>query len=313
MTAIRHAVLVAGVPRSGTTWIGRALGQSAQTVYVNEPDGFRDPFAFRVMLRRGENPVLVPGEPAPDLERLWAGALAGGRPAGTLRDRAARALYERSPLDDRRAARARGHASGRLRLVARLAVPRVHEPGARDVVVKSVQCALALDWIADRFRPRVLVVERNPLNVLASWAELDYARSERERAVMEAYARRTWDLDPPPPAAPHLEVQAFAFGVQTSALREAASRHSDWLTTSHEHLCVDSPARFAALAAELGLAWGDAAERFLRDSDREGTPYRTLRRTEEQPDRWRERLDAGQVATIRDTLARFPFPLVTGS
>ena len=78
----------------------------------------------------------------------------------------------------------------------------------------------------------------------------------------------------------------------------------------HEDLCVDSATRFAALAAELGLVWGDAAERSSRESDRDGTPYRTQRRTEEQPDRWRERLDAEQVATIRDTLGRFPHLLV---
>jgi hypothetical protein len=313
MTATRAAVLIAGVPRSGTTWIGRALGRSAGAAYVNEPDGFRDPFAFRTMLARGENPVLAPGDEAPDVERLWAGALAGGRPAGTVRDRIARALYERAPLDDRRRARARGHASGRLRLVAALAVPRVADPDHRDVVVKSVQCALALEWIAARFAPRVLVVERNPLNVLASWAELDYVRSDREREVLAAYAQRTWGLEAPAAAAPRLAVQAFAYGVQTSALREAASRHPEWVRTSHEHLCVDSAARFAALAAELGLAWGEDADRFLRDSDREGTPYRTLRRTEEQPDRWRERLDDGQVAMIRETLSRFPFPLVAGT
>src|SRR5262245_15969523 len=157
------AVLIAGVPRSGTTWIGRALGRTAGATYVNEPDGFRDPFAFTVMLGRGENPVLAPGDAAPDLERLWAGALAGGRPAGSVRDRVARSLYERTPLDDRRAARAAGRATGRLRLVTLAAVPRVGEPTARHAVVKSVQCALSLEWIAARFTPRVLVVERNPL------------------------------------------------------------------------------------------------------------------------------------------------------
>ena len=106
------AVLIAGVPRSGTTWIGRTLGHTERATYVNEPDGFRDPFAFRTMLTHGENPVLDPGDPAPDLERLWAGALAGGRPAGTWRDRLARTLYERTPLDDRRAARARAAPRG---------------------------------------------------------------------------------------------------------------------------------------------------------------------------------------------------------
>src|SRR5262245_38253651 len=118
------ALLVAGVPRSGTTWIGRALGHTDGTAYVNEPDGFRDPLAFRVMVAFGENPVLEPGAEAPDVEALWAGALAGGREAGTLRDRLARRLYDRAPLDARRAARAAGHASGRLGLAARLAVPR---------------------------------------------------------------------------------------------------------------------------------------------------------------------------------------------
>jgi hypothetical protein len=299
------ALLIAGVPRSGTTWIGRALGHTENTAYVNEPDGFRDPLAFRTMLTYGENPVLEPGQPAPDIEALWRGAFAGGRPAGTLRDRLARALYERTPLDTRRAARARGHASGKAGLAARLAVARVAVPGAR-VVVKSVQSALALEWIADRFHPRVLIIERNPLNVLSSWNELGYVRNPRETAAVSAYARKRWGIDPPGEGAPHLALQAFLFGVLTSALREAADLHPEWVRTRHEDLCIDSAPRFRALAADAGLVWGDEAERFLTESDREGTPYRTQRRAEEQPDRWRDRLDADQVTLIRETLARFP-------
>jgi hypothetical protein len=303
------ALLIAGVPRSGTTWIGRCLGHTENTAYVNEPDGFRDPLAFRTMLAYGENPVLERGQVAPDIEALWAGALAGGRPAGTVRDRLARALYERTPLDALRAARAAGHASGKAGLAARLAVARVAEPGAR-VVVKSVQSALALDWIADRFEPRVLVIERNPFNVLSSWNELGYVRNPRETEAISAYARKRWGIEPPDGSAPHLALQAFLFGVLTSALREASAKHPEWSRTRHEDLCVDSVARFRSLAAEVGLAWGDEAERFLTDSDREGTPYRTQRRTEEQPDRWRDRLDADQVQTIRETLAHFPHAFV---
>ncbi|MBM3674640.1 MAG: hypothetical protein FJW88_06730, partial [Actinobacteria bacterium] len=76
--------LLVGVPRSGTSWTGTALGLTAGTRYVDEPDGFRDAFAFRVMMRRGENPVLDPADPAPDYEQLWSGAFAGGLPAGGL-------------------------------------------------------------------------------------------------------------------------------------------------------------------------------------------------------------------------------------
>lgn len=307
------ALLIVGVPRSGTTWIGRALGHTEQAAYVNEPDGFRDPLAFRTMVDLGENPTLSPGDHAPDVERLWAGALAGGRPAGTIRDRLARAIFERTPLDDLRAARAAGRASGRAGLAAKLAVARRAEPAAARVVVKSVQSALALDWIVDRFSPQVLLIERNPFNVLASWSELGYVRNPRESAAIAAHARARWGVDAPGDDAPHLAHQAFLFGVLTSALREAAAAHPEWVRTHHEDLCVDTVPRFRALAADVGLVWGDAAEHFVTESDREGTPYRTQRRTEDQPDRWRDRLDAEQVATIRATLARFPHALVPGS
>ena len=86
-------VLLAGVPRSGTSWTGEALGHAANVAYVDEPDGFRDAFAFRVMMRYGENPALAPGEDAPEYERLWAGAFAGGRAPSGLKARLAQRAY----------------------------------------------------------------------------------------------------------------------------------------------------------------------------------------------------------------------------
>ena len=90
-------VLIVGVPRSGTTWVGQALGHTDGAVYVNEPDGDHDPS------RSGPAPATSwlrcsrAGEPAPEWDRLWAGSFAGGRYAGTPRDRIARALYARTP------------------------------------------------------------------------------------------------------------------------------------------------------------------------------------------------------------------------
>src|SRR5215471_6572850 len=98
-------ILLAGAPRSGTTWVGQALGCCRDVRYVDEPDGFRTAFAFRVMLGVGENPRLVPGEAAPEYERLWAGAFAGGQPApGPLAWVAERA-YHRAGTEARRQAR----------------------------------------------------------------------------------------------------------------------------------------------------------------------------------------------------------------
>ncbi len=167
-----------------------------------------------------------------------------------------------------------------------------------------------MEWIVERFRPRVLVVERHPFNVLASWIDLDFVRDRREAASVASYARDHFGVDPPAADDSQLVYQAFYFGVLAAGLREATARHPEWTTMSHETLCVDSQVRFAALADELGLEWGDEAKDFLDASDADGSGYATSRRTEAQPERWRERLSSEQIATIRATLARFPFPLL---
>ncbi|HZJ26310.1 MAG TPA: hypothetical protein VFF40_04740 [Acidimicrobiia bacterium] len=311
MTAMTRpaAVLVAGVPRSGTTWIGEALGRTEGASYVNEPDGDHDPFAFRARLGHAVTPELSPGDPAPLLERLWAGVFAGGRPARTLRDRVARGVYARVPVEARWAAWLGETPSVRLRLVARLAIPRVAADVGTDsrvVIAKSVRAELCLEWIAARFSPRVLVVERNPLNVLASWIELGYVRDPRESETYRSIAQRRWGVAAPAPDAPLLERQTFTFAVLASALREAAVAHPEWVLTRHDDLCVDAPVRLADLAASLGLDWGAPAADFVAASDAPGSGYRVRRATSEQPQRWRERLDRDQLATIRAGLGRFP-------
>ena len=313
-------VLVLGVPRSGTTWSGRALGATEGTAYVNEPDGFADPYAFRVMLRHGEHPAVDPEDPAPDYARLWTGAFAGGRPAGTLRDRGARLGFARTPVDARRAARATHRLPPRLRLVRALAAPRTTDPAARHVVVKTVLACLSVDWLVQRHpEARVLHVERHPYNVLASWRDLDYVRRGREFDRVAGWARARWGVAAPPETAPHLAQQTFFFGVLATALREAAAAHPEWIRTTHEHLCVDSAQRLERLATELGLEWGERARAFVAESDLTDTaeaatatdrPYRTRRATAEQPDRWRERLTEAETATIDGTLAAFPFDLL---
>ncbi len=303
-------LLIVGVPRSGTTWIGQALGRTDRAVYVHEPDGDHDPFAFRARLGRGVAPALARGDVDPDYERLFTGAFAGGRYAGTLRDKLARRIYAGVPVEDRWKAWLGGPVSPTLRVVAALAVPRVAEPGDHAVIVKSVRSELSVEWLIERFRPRVLLVERNPLNVLSSWIELEFVRDPKEAATVAGYARDRWNITPPGPGEPRLVHQAFEYGVLACALRDAAARHDDWTIVRHEQLCTDPTSEFRSLADSLGLGWNDATAAFLAESDREGTGYQTNRRAGDQPDRWRERLDAEQLAIIRATLDRFPSSLM---
>ncbi len=303
-------VLIVGLPRSGTSWVGNALGRAPDTVYVHEPDGDHDPFAFRA--RRGSfiTPVLVPGDSAPELERLWHGAFAGGARPTTLRSRLAWRQYRASPVDQRWNAWLEGRVSPGLKVISALAVPREATTGNRHVVAKSVRAEWNVEWIADRFAPNVVIVDRHPLNVLASWSELGFGTDARALVPLGELASERWGVAGVSTEAPLIERQAFVYGVGAMVLHEAVGRNPHWHRVRHEELCVDPATSVRELITAVGLDWGPVTEQFLAESDREGVSYRTHRKAEEQPERWRKRLTNEQVDVIRTTLARFPAPLI---
>ncbi len=298
--------LLAGVPRSGTSWTAKALSCAAGVRYANEPDGFRDAYAFRVMMRHGENPRINALDDAPDYERLWAGAFAGNLPPRGVRGWIAARSYGRAGTAARQRARAGDGTGVLLHVASSFARPPTSDPKASHVLAKSVQCARSIEWIYEKFAPTVLVLSRNPFNTLASWRDLDYVRNAREHASIASYALEQFGVTSPDHDASQLTQQAFVFAVLQSALRRATANHPEWIVASHDDLCVDAPTRVRQLAERLGLEWTEQADRFLRDSERSGAGYATNRMTREQPDRWRERLSPGDVDTIRSVLADFP-------
>ncbi len=81
-------VLVAGAPRSGTTWLATVLAVDNDVGLVMEPDNqWTSAFAFRAKERLPGrvHPALQPGESAPEYRRLWQGAGAVGPAGGMLR------------------------------------------------------------------------------------------------------------------------------------------------------------------------------------------------------------------------------------
>ena len=55
-------VLVAGLPRSGTTWVGEVLGRTAGARYLHEPDNhLLRPEAWWAKRRLGPYPEVRPG------------------------------------------------------------------------------------------------------------------------------------------------------------------------------------------------------------------------------------------------------------
>jgi hypothetical protein len=283
------AILVAGLPRSGTTWVGEVLGRTAGARYLHEPDNhLLRPDAWWAKRLLGPYPEFQPGEAGDDYERLWALAFAGGPRLSPL--------YAGARVLQR---------AGAWRVSGLLASRQHSRLAPGPLVVKSVHCARSLEWVADRFAPAVVVVERHPFGVISSWRKLgwdDFLDSDR-RALR--YSAAVLGVDPPSLGAPWLERAAWHYGVLSSHLERALRRHPDWLVVRHEVLCAGPEPAFRRLSARLGLRFTDETARFLAASNRPGDGYSTHRLWHEQVDGGRSRLTPAERALVLAMLDRF--------
>jgi hypothetical protein len=148
---------------------------------------------------------------------------------------------------------------------------------------------------------------RNPLNVIASWLDLNYQPwpLDTHPALTARYLE---ELEAPRPQAgwSRIERLAWEMGVLMSALEAGARRNPEWLVVQHEDVCIDPQTRFMQICTEVGLEWSERAERFLNETNQPGTGYVVRRITGDQPDRWRSRLDDQQAAEITAVVSAFP-------
>lgn len=311
MTVSSRPVLVAGIPRSGTTWTAQVLAHAHGSGLLHEPDNEKEHLAaLRAKGSLGRFPVLRPGESAPAYEDLWRRAFSGALEPESRRGKIATRLWLRATQAQREAAVC-GRPSLGLRLalavMPRRALP-VQDTGIEGLVVKSVHAPLTLEWLAHRFPAvHVVVVIRHPASVLSSWRELGLADQDRaldrHPAVREGLMR-AWELSPPDDDA--LSRAAWHVCLLTAALLDSVARHPEWSLVEHDDLCRRPVERFADLSRRLGMKWNERGEQFLLASDTAGEGFAVRRRAGEQPGRWRVRLSADEVDVLAGTVRRFP-------
>jgi hypothetical protein len=306
----RPPILVIGGPRMGTTWVAEALSFVRGASWINEPDNeWPDPFALKAKLPLGRFPILDERDPdPPGYFELWQRTFAGfrqGGPLPRLADRLENWGKTRRDLWRALCDHAGPRVAPWLRVLVSLARPPSDQVQAEVVVVKSVHAPLALEWVASRFGPRVVIVLRHPLNTIASWLEFGWGGCylDTHPKVRERFAG-PWGFPDVPEGRSLVSAVTWEVALFTSVLQAAAEGQPDRLAISHEALCADPIGGFRGLCADLGLEWTDEAERFVRESDRPGTGYETARVAAEQPDRWKSRLSPEHLQEIRALLSR---------
>jgi Sulfotransferase domain len=310
-------VLVVGMPRSGSTWVGRVLAAGLGTELLDEPDNhFVSPYAYRVKRRLGQGsyPQLCVDDEAPDYAALWRRAFAIESEGENFGLRARRRV-SRSLLQRTEPAHVTGVLAGTvqprpaLRVAERLAVPEQPLAGTRAVVAKSVYAPLAVEWLSALCAPRVVVVLRNPLNVLSSWVQLGWLVDDPLEPLatrLQAELAARYDAPRPTPQWSALERAAWLAGVLTSALADLGDVPGMRVHTTHESLTRSRSEGFRRLVRELDLEWDRRAEQLLVDLDRPGRGFDPTRVSSELEDAWRTRLSPEQVHAARSVLGAFP-------
>ncbi len=319
-------VLVAGPPRSGTTWVAETLAAHPETRLVHEPDNHRLwPAAVIAKAGLGRHPVLS-AEPDQSysqaretaaFEALWRDAAAGvdnqalgadGKGHGLRigwRLRRGALSTMRSAWVDSLLAGSTSFGGGIVTAIAHIAPkPPLHP--APHLVIKSVQATFALEYVSRLIESPVVIVRRDPRNAVASWLDLGWTipRYEDDPGIRSAILDPA-GIVPPPQGSPATEL-AWAYSLLDFGMATAAARNPGWVTANHEDLCDDPVDGFRSICEATGLPWSNDIEASLSDSDAQGDGYATTRIRSEQRNRWQSRLDDSQLADIAAVQALFP-------
>lgn len=289
---MRRPVLVTGVHRSGTTWVGRVIDMSPDVGYVNEPF----------------NPTHQPGICACRFsywyQYVHTGNASAFTPAlfDTLRFRyayAAQLRGVRGPADLHRLSVDAAHF---LWYRVRRARPLLKDPIA----------AMSAGWLSTTFGAQVIVVVRHPAAVAHSLRRLnwwhpfgDFLRQaeliDQQLRELEPQIRRM--------AGGHhdiLDEAALLWRIVYSVLLAQGSAHPQWLFVRQEDLARDPVLGFARVFDWLELEYPERIQRGVRwysSGPDHGEPtaevHQIRRHSEHTRHSWRGMLSAAEVARLR--------------
>jgi hypothetical protein len=327
---VPRRLLVAGVERSGTTWVGETLGHAPGAVYVHEPDNPFGTSEYSTLTRRathvksslGLYPVLEPGEEQEGCDSYrsdWDLAFTGGLQVIPGIRRLARGplLRLRDPSGVRELPLGFGMRNALVGAASTVLSSTRRRPDF--VIAKTVHATFALEWLVSQYRPDVIVTRRNPIAIVASVLEnFKLGYEDRLHLLYDDPRVQARFIEPlglpvPPKGLERLSGCAWWVGFHCSVLAAITSGHSDWIVVDHTQFARHSGPSFRALFQRLNLPWSHEVDRYLERSNQPGKGGVARRTSEQATERWRTTLgdDAKVVQGILDLFPPCPDDLGT--
>jgi sulfotransferase family protein len=280
----KRPILVTGMHRSGTTWVGRMLAASREAVYFHEP---LNPDCSSALLHRTlETQYLYITEENEDdyldaFRRLLA-----------------------FPLGSRLLEPRRGQ---RLRRLGRLLQARATRARA---LLKDPFAVFSSPWFARRLEAEVVVVVRHPLAIVGSTKRLHWGFDTRSLLAQPLLLRDRLEpfraeLESPPTNI--VGQAALLWRLVYGVVRDYAQELPQIRIVRHEDLSRDPAAEFERLYDELGLSFGARVRRAI---ERTTSPENPAETAVADPDAieldsranlesWTRRLNEEEIALVR--------------
>ena len=236
----RDPILLAGAPRTGTTWTARALSHGRSVRYIRGPlSGGRDSSPKEGVWMR----YLTAADADPEYAAVWGQILSL---SSQLSDRwpgaESREFLRRAPFWPAR------------------------------LLVKEVFCPLSLEWLEANFGMKIAITIRHPCGYVASALRQSGAADPAiriesllsQRRLMDRYFAddREWLAGLGDP----IERIAAAYGMVYKVLGDQLTHHPEWTLVHHEALCLDPHAVFSRLLEAMRLRPTSRLRRFLTES-----------------------------------------------
>jgi len=267
-------IAVSGLPRSGTSWVAKALSLAKGVSYYFEPEH---------VLGRPYMHVYVPqDEFRKDLFAHIQRSLRGG-------------VTSEYSLGEQG-----------LREV-------LLHPFAKTVLVKWVWLTLSLDWVAKYFPDlQVIQIIRHPVPQFLSWRQRNWDPGFSLNLLLDQPSLMNGHLKPYANVMRRASTfweKAGAFWGAMSFMQLRA-HHSVWFLLEHEWFCLDANSRFRWMVKKIGLQWDDEIAEFL-SPEREivsGPGYGKRRDPQSEVHKWRSKVTQQEIDKLGMVIAQFDLP-----
>lgn len=274
----RRHIAVVGLPRSGSSWLAKAISLARGVSYYFEPDQrLGESYRYKYVPVDEQD-----GRLESHIKMAFRGRFVDEY---TIAEQGAREILSHC----------RSH----------------------TVLIKCVFQTLSLEWISKLF-PELTVVQiiRHPVPQFLSWQQCGWDAKYNLKILLNQPKLMEGPLKPYDSVMREAETfweKAGAFW-GAIAYMQLRSHRPNWFLLEHEWYCIDAQQRIRWLVEQLGLTWNEAIAEFLSPDRRiiSGPGYGERRDPKNEIHKWEKSISASELETLQNTLKYFKLPFYPG-